>query len=223
MEMRRNETCTASCLMSDSERMVLGRTEKFGGGTTIVIWDVLGNEPIRHIRWDNSVGFADPISYINLSKDNRYIIAGFQNSFDGKANYILFDLTVTDFNRVQPNVIALNAQVEVTTVLENQEAVTGTRAGELIIWSMRTGKALRQLVTPSRDGFGQAAHQREVMCLSQSKDGQYLVSASADMTLKLWSLELEKLIRSFVGHKDEVISRRIVFYLMPKGLINVFE
>ena len=223
MEMRRNETCTASCLMSDGERMVLGRTEKFGGGTTIVIWDVLGNEPIRHIRWDNSVGFADPISYINPSKDNRYIIAGFQNSFDGKANYILFDLTVTDFNRVQPNVIALNAQVEVTTVLENQEAVTGTRAGELVIWSMRTGKALRQLVTPSRDGFGQAAHQREVMCLSQSKDGQYLVSASADMTLKLWSLELEKLIRSFVGHKDEVNSREIVLYLMQLSLINVVE
>jgi len=78
LEMRKNELCTASCLMSDGERMVLGRTEKFGGGTTIIIWDILGNEPVRQIHYDATVGFADHISYLNLSRDNRYVIAGFQ-------------------------------------------------------------------------------------------------------------------------------------------------
>jgi len=202
--MRKNELCTASCLMGDGERMVLGRTEKFGGGTTIIIWDVLGNEPLRQIKYDGSVGFADQISYLSLSKDNRYVIAGFQNSFDQKANFISFDLTVNDFHAIPPQITVLDAQAEVTAVLENQEAVTGTRSGELIIWSMRTGKPLRQLVSPSRDVFSQAAHQRQVTDLCVSKDGQFLVSASADTTLKVWNLESEKLLRTLSGHKDEV-------------------
>jgi len=66
--MRKNELCTASAMMSDGERMVLGRTEKFGGGTTIIVWDVLGNEPIRQIKCDASVGFADHVSFITPSK-----------------------------------------------------------------------------------------------------------------------------------------------------------
>lgn len=72
MEMRNNEFCTASCLMNDGDRMVLGRTEKMGRGTTIVIWDILGNEPIRTISWPAFVGsYDDPLSFITLSKDNR--------------------------------------------------------------------------------------------------------------------------------------------------------
>ena len=55
------EMCTASCMMNDGEKVVLGRTEKFGGGTTIIIWDILNNEPVRQIKCDTSVGFADHI------------------------------------------------------------------------------------------------------------------------------------------------------------------
>ena len=32
LEMAQSEMCTASCMMKDGERIVLGRTEKFGGG-----------------------------------------------------------------------------------------------------------------------------------------------------------------------------------------------
>ena len=39
-----------------------------------------------------------------------------------------------------PKVLTLSAAVEVTAILDNQEAVTGTFAGELIVWSLRTGK-----------------------------------------------------------------------------------
>lgn len=89
--------------------------------------------------------------------------------------------------------------------------MTGTRTGELIIWSMRTGKPLRQLYSPPRDGGGggglvaqASAHQGQVTDIVVSKDGQYLVSASADGTLKIWSTETQKLIRTLIGHKDEV-------------------
>jgi len=132
----------------------------------------------------------------------------FQNSYDGNANFISFDLTVDNIQSIPPKVIALDALAGVTAVLDNHEVVTGTRTGELTIWSMRTGKALRQLVSPaSRDGgiTTATAHQREVTDIVVSKDGQFLVSASNDGTLKIWSTETEKLLRTLIGHKDEVL------------------
>ena len=39
--------------------------------------------------------------------------------------------------------LTLAAAVEVTAILDNQEAVTGTFAGELIVWSLRTGMVCR--------------------------------------------------------------------------------
>ncbi|ESO09508.1 hypothetical protein HELRODRAFT_109714 [Helobdella robusta] len=205
LEMKSNEFCTASCMMNDGERMIIGRTEKLGQGTTVVIWDILANEPIRHIFWPGFVGsFDDPLTYINLSKDNRYIIAGAQNSSDGTANYVMFDLTTTDFDRMPPNVISINANVETTTILENQEAVTGTRSGDLVIWSLKTGKALRQLAASSATNLAESAHQGEVTCVCLSKDGQYLVSSSTDGSLKIWNMEQEKLQRTLIGHRDEV-------------------
>jgi len=87
------ESCTASCLMHDGQRIVLARTEKFGNGTTIILWDLLGNELIRQLSYDSAIGFADAVSYLTISKDNRYVVAGFQNSYDGNANFIVFDLS----------------------------------------------------------------------------------------------------------------------------------
>ena len=78
--MRKNEACTASCMMSDGEKMVLARTERYGGAATVIIWDVLGNEPVRRLSYESPVGFVDQISYVGVSRDNRYIVAGYQVS-----------------------------------------------------------------------------------------------------------------------------------------------
>ena len=78
--MRKNELCTASCMMSDGERMVLARTERYGGAATVIIWDVLGNEPVRRLSYESPVGFVDQISYVGVSRDSRYIVAGYQVS-----------------------------------------------------------------------------------------------------------------------------------------------
>jgi len=61
-----------------------------------------------------------------------------QNSFDGNANFIIFDLSEHDVTG--PKVLTLAAAVEVTVIIDNQQAVTGTFAGELIVWSLKTGK-----------------------------------------------------------------------------------
>ena len=47
--------------------------------------------------------------------------------------------------------LALDACADCTAILDNHEAVTGTRKGEIVIWSMRTGKVNRQLAVGSAD------------------------------------------------------------------------
>lgn len=78
MEMRKNESCTASCMMTDGERMVLARTERFGSGVTVIIWDVLGNEPNRYLKYEPPTNVADHISYVGVSRDNRFVVAAYQ-------------------------------------------------------------------------------------------------------------------------------------------------
>jgi len=65
-------------MMSDGERMVLARTERYGGAATVIIWDVLGNEPVRRLVYESPVGFVDQISFLGVSRDSRYVVAGYQ-------------------------------------------------------------------------------------------------------------------------------------------------
>ena len=209
-----SELCTASCLMNDGGRIVLGRTEKYGSGTTLAIWDIMGNEPVRKIKYTASIGFADSIAFLNLSRDNRYVVAGFQNTLDNNANFLIFDLSMDNFgpNGPEPKVLAMDADAQCTAVLDNHQAVTGTRLGDLIIWSMKTGKPIRRLASGGgatqtlsrRPVRGTASHDAEVFAVEVSSDGKYLVSASADCTLKVWDLAAEKHIRTLTGHKDQV-------------------
>lgn len=72
------ETCSALAVMSDNEKVVFGRSDKFGGGSNIVVWDLLGNQPIKEMRYDAPVGNNDYISYLNLSQVRKSV-------------YLLFD------------------------------------------------------------------------------------------------------------------------------------
>lgn len=207
LKMENNELYTASFLMSDGEHVILSRRETNAGGASsivIVVWDILGNQPERRISYSLENVPTDHVTYISQTPDKRFVVAGFKSPSSGNATYLAFDLTVSNFDVVPPTVIELAAEVQVTTVLENHEAVTGTKAGALVVWSLRTGKQHRQLVAPSTEVTGGRAHQAEVRDLVVSKDGVYLISASADSTLRLWNLESSKHVRTFTGHTDMV-------------------
>ena len=72
--MRLNELYTTSCMLNNDELLVLARTDRFGGGTTLVVWDVLGNEPMRRLRHGASVGLADHVTYLAVSPDDRSVM-----------------------------------------------------------------------------------------------------------------------------------------------------
>lgn len=207
LKMRNNEPYTASFLMNDGEHVILSRREASAGRSSsivIIVWDILGNQPERRISYSLENVQTDHVTYVSQSPDKRFVVAGFKKPSNGNATYLTFDLTVSNFDVVPPTVIELAAEVQGTIILENHEAVTGTKTGALVVWSLPTGKQHRQLVAPSAEVTGGRAHQTEVKDLVVSKDGQYMVSASADCTLKLWNLESSKHVRTFTGHTDEV-------------------
>ena len=67
------EVCSALTLMSDNDKVVFARSDKFGGGTNVVVWDLLGNQPIKHMRYDAPVGNNDYVHYLALSQVNAAV------------------------------------------------------------------------------------------------------------------------------------------------------
>ncbi|CAD5125830.1 DgyrCDS14032 [Dimorphilus gyrociliatus] len=203
-----NEACTATALLSDGETAVLGRTEKFGGGTTLVMWDIAGNQSLRSMNYTGSMGAADPVTHLYVTKDDRFVAAAFTNSYDAMTNFVIFDLSASDEDGTK--VLSLHANADCTAVLDNQEAVTGTKDGKLVVWSFRTGKTLRQVSSPLENStLGRSAgltesraHDDEVSAVVV--DHGVIVSASHDHTLKVWDLETEKLLHTLNGHTDQV-------------------
>lgn len=200
LEMGKEETCSALCVMTDPDKVVFARSEMYGNGTDIVVWDLLGNQAIKEMHLDGPVGNNDYINYLALSQNDRYCVAGFTNSFDNYAEFVTFDVTLTSINITEPNMLRLDANPDCTVILPRDEAVTGLRNGDLVIWSLRTGQPSRQLLS----GSGVHAHSKEVKALAISEDNRYLVSASADGTLKVWDMTSERQINALVGHADEV-------------------
>ena len=54
----------------------------------------------------------------------------------------------------------------------------------------------------------QIAHARDIEAAAISRDGAHLLTGSSDGTLKLWDIATTRLVRTFSGHKGEVISLR---------------
>jgi len=96
--MRVSELCTASCMLNNGEHLLMARTDRLQatdpqgtdlqatgkgthqgtdpqgtveGSTTLVVWDVLGNEPVRRLQHD--VSMADHVSFLTVSADDRFV------------------------------------------------------------------------------------------------------------------------------------------------------
>lgn len=199
LDMSLDEACSALCVMSDPDKVVFGRSDKFGNASSIVVWDLLGNQPIKEMRYDAPVGNNDYMNYLALSQNDRYCVAGFSNSFENCAEFVVFDMTLTSYNINDANILQLDANPECTAILPHEEACTGLRNGDLVVWNLKTGQPERQLLDAGRH-----AHSGEIKAVTLSQDNNFLVSASADHSMKLWDMSTEKPTRTLRGHTDEV-------------------
>ena len=66
--------------------------------------------------------------------------------------------------------------------------------GRLKVWRVANGELLNVI----------RAHDRFILALCATKDGQYIATASYDHTIKMWEADTLNLEAILVGHTDDV-------------------
>lgn len=51
-----DQLCTASCVSKDGYKVVMAMTDKFGGGTTVKVLDLLSNKVLHEITYPDTIG-----------------------------------------------------------------------------------------------------------------------------------------------------------------------
>ncbi|KAH3752072.1 hypothetical protein DPMN_186682 [Dreissena polymorpha] len=87
LSMAEGKYCSAKFRMSDSDEVLFGRTDKSGDATSIISWDLMGNQMIKDMRNDAppsrqliGIGGAHAhtrdVKRVALSEDSRYLVSG---------------------------------------------------------------------------------------------------------------------------------------------------
>ena len=100
---------------------------------------------------------------------------------------------------VQPPTIAFGSDSKCSIVLNNDQALTGTKSSQLILWDIPTCQRINTL-----NDNGQNAHRDRITDLKLSPDRTCFVSTSADGTAKVWDATSKELVSKLAGHKHEV-------------------
>ena len=65
-----DQLCTASCVSKDGYKVVMAMTDKFGGGTTVKVLDLLSNKVLHEITYPDTIGnFIDRQSLLPVMKN----------------------------------------------------------------------------------------------------------------------------------------------------------
>lgn len=110
---------------------------------------------------------------------------------------------------MQPKYITFEAKAEATEILNNEEAVTGTRKGELIVWNLLTTTPVRQItINATLEGDSAVTtfppHDGMIHDIVLSEDRRFLVTASQDRRIRVWTMPEERLLHTLEGHADDV-------------------
>ncbi|KAH8856466.1 F-box/WD repeat-containing protein sel-10 [Schistosoma japonicum] len=209
LEMPMEIMCTATCITRSSEYVIISQITQ--EGPAILVWNLPGNQS-DHIIPYHPVNplLKDSVSYLNISMDDRLVVAGLNNPTDELAYFMVFDLTASYVGVHQPKFITFNGKCEATEIIGNDEAVTGTRRGELFVWNLLTGRVMRQIqISATLEGGNLTMlppHTETIHCVKLSADGHYLVTGSQDQTARIWTMPDERLLHTLEGHADDVLS-----------------
>ncbi len=203
--------CATFTLSNNSNSLIMTGNQKYGRGISVGILDLNNSELTKEIKSDTNQSYGGTPSSITLTPDERYAIVGCPSG-PSSTNYVVFDLTAQQ-ELVQPPTITLDSDPKCSIVLNNEQALTGTKTGQLVLWDIPTCQRLNTL-----NDNGQNAHRDRITDLKLSPDRTCLVSSSADGTAKVWDANTKELISKLIGHKREVAKQKIFFLF----LINYF-
>jgi len=189
--------CATFTLSNDSNNLIMAGNQKYGRGISVGVLDLTNSELTKEIKSDTNQSYGGTPGFIALTPDERFAVVGCSSS-NSPTTYVVFDLT-TQQELVQPNTIVIDSDPRCSLVLNNEQIVTGTRNGQLFLWSIPTCQRIHSL-----NDNGQNAHRDRVTDLKISPERSCFVSTSADGTGKIWDTHSKELISRLVGHKREI-------------------
>jgi WD40 repeat protein/serine/threonine protein kinase len=161
------------------------------GGSEARLWDVRNGKEKMSFSPHGAVASA------HFSPDNKWVITG---SWDNSAKIWDVESRRAVFKLEGGHDGFVNSA---TFTPDGRFAVTAGDDGRVVFWDVRAsgengGTPPIAKTIP--------AHYDRTLCVTFSRDGQWLVSTSSDKTARLWNAETGQHVRTFTGHAWAVMS-----------------
>ncbi|MGL6194083.1 MAG: hypothetical protein ACRC2T_04595, partial [Thermoguttaceae bacterium] len=159
---------------------------------SVLLWNVVSDTVVG--VWNAHQGGINSISF---SRDGKYIITSADDAavkfWDAKTQRLL--------NTTQCGKLPITAS---TTFFGYGSLITATKGGIIEIHDIRNigagADAKEQQLKPRQV----SAHLAEITSVDVSADNRFIISSSRDGTVKIWSVESGKLLRTLSGHSNAI-------------------
>ncbi len=198
-----NTSINSLTFTQDSESIILGLED-----SSIRVWDIKNNLITLTLE-----GHKDSIKAVAISPDNKYIAsAGYDKTIK------IWDLAGKLIDTIEAHNLAISSlQFSTFSKEQNQYLLaSGSWDNNIKLWQVSTSGKINpnplQILSE---------HQKGVTDLLISKDGNLLISASADRTIKLWNAKNGILLKTLRGHISQINS--VAFSNNDKTIISADE
>jgi WD40 repeat protein len=175
----------------DGTKIVSGSRDK-----TLQLWDASNGKPIDK----PFVGHEDEVWSVAFSPNGQKIVSG-------SSDHTLRLWDTKKHQKILPTFRGhLDGVNSVAFSPDGQKIVSGSDDKTLRLWDANNGKPLRNPIT-GKPIAPLVGHEKEVLSVAFSPDGQKIVSGSRDNTLRLWDASNgEQIGQPLTGHVDAVYS-----------------
>jgi WD40 repeat protein len=170
---------------------------------SVRVWDASSGQARltldEHSAGPQHGGHRGPVTCAVFSSDDKYVFTG---SEDGSVRkWDLETMRVVQEIKVQDSKGMVSGVTRIALSKDGQTLFTASRSGEAAAWGLAdTNGPLRRLI----------GHSREILDLCLSPDENWLVTASADNTARLWDAASGAHVLTLTGHASEVTSVAIL-------------
>ena len=147
------------------------------------LWEVATGRELRSF-----IGLTGQVSFVTFSRDGKFALS---LGTEWKLWDVATGRELRSFASRGGNSAAVSRDGRFAMVGGGDTLNT---KGQLTLWDIATGRELRSF----------AGHAGNVYSVAFSPDGQFVISASADHTLKLWDPSTGRELRSLAGHTEGV-------------------